>query len=136
METRRTAKATSLAYDYDGEGNRISVLTPKGQTTEFDYDELGKLTRVTQPSPGGGAPQPVTLHAYDENRNRTRQTDANGHVVAMEYDDLNRLKKTTQDPGGLALVSETTQFDWNGNPEIVVDPKGRRRRAPTTSSTA
>ena len=43
----------------------------------------------------------------------------------MEYDELNRLKKTTQDPGGLALVTETTRFDENGNPEVTVDPKGQ-----------
>ena len=43
----------------------------------------------------------------------------------MEYDELNRLKKTTQDPGGLDLVTETTRFDENGNPEVVVDPKGQ-----------
>ena len=86
-------------------------MTPKGQTTGV------RLRRARQAHEGHAAfawrrrQQPVTLHAYDENRNRTRQTDANGHVVAMEYDDLNRLRKTTQDPGGLALVSETTQFD-------------------------
>ena len=43
----------------------------------------------------------------------------------MEYDELNRLKKTTQDPGGLNLVTETVQFDENGNPEVVRDPKGQ-----------
>ena len=30
-----------------------------------------------------------------------------------------------QDPGGLELVTETTRFDENGNPEEVVDPKGQ-----------
>ena len=43
----------------------------------------------------------------------------------MEYDELNRLTRTTQDPGGLALVSETVQFDENGNPLVVRDPKGQ-----------
>jgi RHS repeat-associated protein len=118
----------------DPEGNRTSIQTPKGPTTAFEYDELGKLTKVTQPAvlvhaSGGGAPTlqtPVTSYAYDENRNRIRQTDANGHVVAMEYDELNRLKKTTQDTGGLNLVTETLKFDENGNPEEVVDPKGQK----------
>ena len=70
------------------------MQTPKGQTTPFEYDELGKLTKVTQPSvelAGGGSTSPVTSYAYDPNRNRIRQTDANRHVVEMEYDDLNRL---------------------------------------------
>jgi RHS repeat-associated protein len=117
----------------DPEGNRTSAQTAKGPTTTFEYDELGKLIKVTQPAvlvhgAGGGAPTletPVTSYAYDENRNRIRQTDANGHVVAMEYDELNRLKKTAQDPGGLNLVSETVKFDENGNPLVVRDPKGQ-----------
>lgn len=111
----------------DPEGHRTEVKTPKGPTTTFEYDELGKLTKVIQPPPNPSLdPTPLkTEYAYDENRNRTRQTDANGHVVAMEYDELNRLKKTTQDPGGLNLVSEKAQFDENGNPLVVRDPKGQ-----------
>ena len=109
----------------DPEGNRTSTQTPKGSTTTFEYDELGKLTKVIQPPPTAGASAPVTAYVYDENRNRTTQTDANNHVVQMEYDDLNRLKKTIQDPGNLNLVTETTLFDENGNPKVVVDPKGQ-----------
>ena len=109
----------------DPEGNRTSTTTPKEQTTSFEYDELGKLTKVTQPPPNPAVdPTPlVTAYAYDENRNRILQTDANLHAVRMEYDELNRLFKTTQDPGGLNLVTETVKFDENGNPEIVKDPK-------------
>jgi large repetitive protein len=109
----------------DPEGNRTSIQTPKGPTTTFEYDELGKLTKVIQPPPAAGQPGPVTQYAYDENRNPVLQTDANGHSVAMEYDELNRLKRTTQDPGGFGLVTETARFDENGNPEVVRDPKGQ-----------
>jgi RHS repeat-associated protein len=123
----------------DPEGHRTSTTTPKGTTTAFEYDELGKLTKVTQPAvlvhgSGGGAPTlqaPVTTYSYDENRNRVLQTDANLHSVKMEYDELNRLKKTIQDPRtpenptGLNLVIETIQFDENGNPLVVRDPKGQ-----------
>jgi RHS repeat-associated protein len=123
----------------DPEGHRTSVQTPKGPTTSFEYDEFGKLTKVTQPAvlvygPDGDIPTlqtPVTSYAYDENRNRILQTDANLHSVEMEYDDLNRLKRTTQDPRtpenptGLNLVTETAQFDENGNPLVVRDPKGQ-----------
>ncbi len=110
-------------YGYDPEGNRTSVQTPKGPTTAYAYDELGKLITVTQPPPAAGEPSPVTRYAYDANRNRIRQTDANGHVVTMEYDVLNRLRKTVQDPGRLDLTTETLQFDENGNPLVIRDPK-------------
>ena len=62
----------------DPEGNRASVGTPKGPTTAFEYDELGKLTKVTQPpsNPDLDPTPPVTAYAYDETRDRVRQTDA------------------------------------------------------------
>jgi RHS repeat-associated protein len=131
LETETDGEANVTRYGYDGEGNRTSVQTPKGQTTLFDYDELGKLTKVTQPVPVVGQSNPVTAYRYDPNRNRIRQTDANGHVVTMEYDELNRLKKTVQDPpdagspSPLNLITEATRFDENGNPEVMVDPKGQ-----------
>lgn len=131
LSTETDGEKNRTTYGYDEEGNRTSVLTPRGKRTTFEYDELGKLTKVTQPPPAEGQPNPVTSYLYDENRNRIRQTDANGHVVAMEYDELNRLEKTTQDPTDagsaepLNLVSETLQFDENGNPLIFRDPKGQ-----------
>jgi RHS repeat-associated protein len=126
LETEANGEGNVTRYGYDPEGNRTSITTPKSKTTTFEYDELGKLTKVTQPTvplAAGGTIAPETRHVYDEARNRILQTDANGHVVAMEYDELNRLKKTTQDPGGLNLVTDTVQFDENGNPLVVRDPK-------------
>jgi YD repeat-containing protein len=64
----------------DAEGNRTSVTAPKGQVTAFEYDELGKLTKVIQPPAAPGEPQLVTTDTYDENRNRLSQTDANSHL--------------------------------------------------------
>ena len=62
----------------DPEGNRTSVETPKDPTTAFEYDDLGKLTKVTQPPPNPDLDPtpPVTAYAYDEHRNRVRLTDA------------------------------------------------------------
>jgi RHS repeat-associated protein len=127
LETESDGEQNVTTYGYDPEGNRTSTTTPRGKTTAFEYDELGKLTKVIQPPPNPSLdPTPLkTEYTYDENRNRILQTDANLHAVTMEYDELNRLKKTTQDPGGLNLVTETVQFDENGNPLVVRDPKGQ-----------
>ena len=56
LETETDGETNVTQYGYDAEGNRTSVKTPKNQTTAFAYDELGKLTQVTQPSPGGSDP--------------------------------------------------------------------------------
>jgi RHS repeat-associated protein len=131
LRSEADGEGNTSTYEYDPEGHRASIQTPKGPTTAFLYDELGKLIRVTQPPPEADAASPVTEYRYDENRNRIRQTDANGHVVAMEYDDIGRLRKTVQDPrtpsspDGLDLTTETLQFDDDGNPLVVRDPKGQ-----------
>ena len=110
-------------YGYDAEGNRISEQEPRLMTTSFEYDELGKLTKVIQPAVEAGIAE--TRQVYDPARNRTDQYDGRNKRVKMEYDLLNRVKKTTQDPGGLDLVTETLSFDANGNPEQVRDANGQ-----------
>ncbi|MEO8361143.1 MAG: hypothetical protein ABI672_14020, partial [Vicinamibacteria bacterium] len=88
-------------------------------------DELGKLTKVTQPATADHAP-PETTFGYDENRNKTRQTNARGYATTYAYDKLNRLKTMTEPavaPAG-ALVTSFT-YDPNGNATVVTDPKGQ-----------
>src|SRR5438552_918644 len=111
-------------YGYDREGNRASVQEPKGEMSRFDYDELGKLIRVTQPRPDPDQPSPVTSYEYDENRNRVRQTDGNGHVVSMTYDRLDRMTRMAQDPDGLNLVTQH-EYDESGNERSLMDAKGQ-----------
>ena len=131
LETEADGEAGVTTYGYDAEGHRTSVKTPKQKTTAFEYDELGHLLRVIQPPASPGGAVAVTAYAYDPNRNRILQTDARDHSVVLEYDELNRLVRTIQDPrgssnpSGLHYVTETTRFDANGHPEVVVDPKGQ-----------
>jgi RHS repeat-associated protein len=54
--------------------------------------------------------------------------DADGRVTKLEYDELNRLFKTTRDPGGLKLVSETTDFDEDGHPLRIAEANGEVTR--------
>jgi RHS repeat-associated protein len=116
LKTETNGDLETTTYAYDQEGNRTSVDDPITPPTTFDYDELGKLMKVTQP---GGR---VTRYTYDPNRNRVRQTDANTHDVQMAYDDLNRLTTMVQDPGGLDLTT-VHGYDDNGNETSLQDPK-------------
>ena len=125
LETETDGEGNETGMDYDPEGNRISLREPKGQVTAYDYDELGKLSKVTPPPPASGQPQPVTRHDYDEARNRIRQTDANGHVVELTYDKLNRLATLTQDPGGLGLLTRH-DYDEDGREKLLTDAKGQK----------
>ncbi|MGE0454257.1 MAG: RHS repeat domain-containing protein [Vicinamibacteria bacterium] len=90
--------------------------------TEYEYDELGKLTKVTQPAaPASGAGRPVTEYGYDESRNRVSQTDARQKAVSMTYDRLDRVDKRIQDGG----LETTYNYDEDGREKLVRDPKGQ-----------
>ncbi|MGE0454252.1 MAG: RHS repeat domain-containing protein [Vicinamibacteria bacterium] len=89
--------------------------------TEYEYDELGKLTKVTQAAPASGAGRPVTEYGYDESRNRVSQTDARQKVVSMTYDKLDRVEKRTQEVG----LETTYDYDEDGREKLVRDPKGQ-----------
>src|SRR6266540_3150845 len=125
LETETDGEGNETSDAYDPEGNRVSLREPMGQETTYDYDELGKLSKVTPPPPASGQPQPVTRHDYDEARNRIRQTDANGHVVELTYDKLNRLATLTQDPGGLGLLTRH-DYDEDGREKLLTDAKGQK----------
>ncbi|MGE0454278.1 MAG: RHS repeat-associated core domain-containing protein [Vicinamibacteria bacterium] len=108
-------------YGYDEEGNRTLVEEPLLQVTEYEYEELGKLTKVTQPAATSGGGRPVTEYGYDESRNRVSQTDARQKAVSMTYDKLDRVEKRIQDGG----LETTYNYDEDGREKLVRDPKGQ-----------
>jgi len=126
LKSTTNGENESTVNGYDEEANRISVQEPKGPITQFDYDELGKLIRVTQPPPEPDQPSPVTAYGYDENRNRLKQTDANGNVVEMTYDRLDRLDLMIQKGAPEGDLVTDHGYDPNGNEVTLVDPKGQK----------
>jgi RHS repeat-associated protein len=122
--TQRDAEQHESRFGWDPEGNKNSEETPRGQITTTLHDELGKPLDVTQPPPKAGEQNLVTRFRYDENRNLVEMQDADGRVTKLDYDELNRLFRTTRDPGGLALVSETTDFDEDGRPLRIAEANG------------
>ncbi len=106
-------------YDYDGQGNLRAVTstnanddadhTDERYTTDYVYDELGRVVRETSPDPDGAAGPlgRVTTHtAYDEVGNVTHSwfvwqnpddpADRQAVVTVMAYDALGRELGTAQ----------------------------------------
>jgi RHS repeat-associated protein len=86
-----------------------------GRATQFQYDALGRLTRVTDAKGG------ITQYGYDEVGNRVSQTDANGHVTSFEYDGRGRETRRTL-PGG---AYEWKWYNGAGRVTTRVDFLGR-----------
>jgi len=104
---------------------RIDRQVDPAGTIDFDYDDSGNLTTVTEGS--------VTLtRAYDNRDRVTSHTDAHGDTIGYQYDSNGNLTRLTY-PGGKAvdyaydarnqLISVT---DWNGRvTSYSYDLKGR-----------
>ncbi|MBI1928507.1 PEP-CTERM sorting domain-containing protein [Candidatus Poribacteria bacterium] len=87
------ADGTSVQYGHNTVGDVVSMADSSG-TTQFAYDMLSRLTRVTDP-----LGQQVG-YAYDPASNRTSMTYPDGNVVNYAYDANDQLASVT---------------DWLGN---------------------
>jgi RHS repeat-associated protein len=129
---------TTFSYDWN---DRLVSLTfvPTGAVTSYEYDVLGRLTKVTGPEGG------VTTLAYDPDSNLVSTTDADGVTVQYRYDRRNQLTKVI-DGGGAETKfdrnengkmtgledglgrSWTFEYDADGRPVKSVDPLGNADR--------
>lgn len=132
------------SYTYTGNGSKSSVIDPRGQTTQFEYEaDTLRLKKVIYPD--------LTFKslAYDDHGNLVEEVNEMGVKTFHDYDNLNRRVKTTVDLNGNGakdgrytmidapgtanslpiyngdLVSETTYNDFN-LPEYETDARGIR----------
>ena len=84
IATECTTAIADVIYDYDPNGNRISMTDSTG-TTSYTYDRFNRLTSVAQP---GIVP---TYYDYDKTNNLTKITYPTGEEIVYGYDNDNRL---------------------------------------------
>jgi len=89
----------TVTYEYDGNGNRTSMLDAHGTTT-YSYDRFNKLRAVQYP---GIIP---IYYEYDKSGNLTKITYPSGETVTYEYDTSNRLWHVTD-------VTGVTTYEYN-----------------------
>ncbi|MEU4563631.1 RHS repeat-associated core domain-containing protein [Actinoplanes sp. NPDC023936] len=125
------------SYTYDRRGARLTETDPRGQVTNFDYDEAGRLVRTTAPavtaenSDGGTSTvRPVATVGYDTFGGQTSVRDPRGLTSRSEYDRLGRAVRSVAPPYTAPGVSQTitpvtlTGYDPMGNVTAVTDPGG------------
>jgi RHS repeat-associated protein len=122
----KTQKETSVtrSYQYDPKGQVVIETDPNGNATRYFYDNLGRVTRTTDPENND-------IYAeYDGKGRIYAKTDANGNRTRYEYDSMDRLihiydplnyyTENHYNPKGLLVTYtdknwNTTSFDYDKN---------------------
>ncbi len=100
---------------YDKVDRRIAETDQAGIETRYEYDKLGRLTKVID------ALNQETSFTYDEQGNKLTQTDAEGRTTRWSYDNLGRVLTRTLPLGQVesftydAVGNMLTKTDFNGD---------------------
>lgn len=128
----RCIRASSLLgeerYEYDKDGQLISVRYPDSPSEAFAYDAVGNRTIANgttytvnnlnqYTAISGGAQPSATAITYDKDGNMTSLTDASG-TTTYTYDTLNRLVAVQNSTKG---IDWSCQYDVFGNRVSVTD---------------
>lgn len=73
------SRTVSTVQNYDSIGNLVSEKDGNGNTTQYQYDNLGRVTKKTNPD---GIYQTVS---YDITANQVTVTDENGNITTQDY---------------------------------------------------
>lgn len=106
-------------YTYTAQGLTDLMTDPLGRVTDYDYDSLGQLVKITEAL---GTIDVATLQfEYDAAGNQSAVIDENGNRTAYEYDTLNRLIQITEaDPDGDGPIgAPITQFTYDSRGNLL-----------------
>jgi RHS repeat-associated protein len=117
----------TTTYSYDAAGRRLSMVDPDGNvsggtpslhTWQWQYDNLDRTTRTTDPLGN------TRSWSYDSYGNATAATDARGNVTTSVYDGRGLLAQVRQVPvAGTTYLTMLTR-DPNGNAARITQANG------------
>ena len=116
--TSRTVGGQTTVFDYDNVGQLDRVTLPDGSYLDYDYDDARRLISIRDDGNNQAAYEldtfgnRVTETTFDPNATIVRQLD-------RVYDALNRLSKRIDGEGQTTAY----QYDVNGNLHTTIDPR-------------
>lgn len=99
--------ALTTTYTYDSLGQQLSVTSPEGTVTRYEYDILGRRTSETIDPDGLNI---TTSYTYDERGNVVSVLDDNGNRTRFAYDASDRVVYSVDGAGGITH----TDYDDEG----------------------
>jgi RHS repeat-associated protein len=112
INAANTANVTTT-FGYDSNGNQTSVAAPLARDSTQSYDELNRLSTITDPAAG------LTQFAYDGNDNVTQVADPRSLVTSYTYTGFGDTKTVTSPDTGLT----TSTYDSGGNLATSTDAR-------------
>ncbi|RVX42809.1 intein/RHS repeat-associated protein [Nonomuraea polychroma] len=109
---------STVRHSYDAAGQRKTTTDPRGYVTSYDYDQLGRQVRVTDPAPDGQAPG-TWVTEYDLAGEKLATVDATGARSQATYDDLGRQITSTQIERKPASAAYTTKMEYDDGGRLV-----------------
>ncbi|MCM3746391.1 hypothetical protein M3223_03395 [Paenibacillus pasadenensis] len=139
MTEKRMPDGEVFTYRYDSLGQLIEATTTKNKQI-FDYDSMGRIFSMQN-----ATWDKTVQFQYDERGNRTKVTDPEGNTQEYVYDLLNQIKEFT-DPDGFKTTFEydsrglmtkvdrpngiQSEYAYNENLQLVrIDHAGERTQS-------
>ncbi|WP_343948126.1 RHS repeat-associated core domain-containing protein [Nonomuraea longicatena] len=107
-----TPVTPTTVHAYDAAGQLVRTTDPRGNITGFDYDQLGRQVRVSDPAPQG-QPSGQTVVEYDLAGEKLATVDPTGARTEATYDDLGRMITATQIERKPSTAAHTTTMEYN-----------------------
>ena len=118
--------AVSNLYNYDmPTGNLLSATDPMGSVTNYQYDTLGRATRISYPPTGSDFVQ----YSYNDVANFVNSTNENGWKTLQIYDGLGRPIISDKVSGRTSYANVSYAYDWNNKVVASTDALTRTYRA-------
>lgn len=111
-----TGTSGVFSYEYDGEGNLVKLIDPKGGAVTFTYDGQGRLVRRVDT-----LGQAETI-GYDAEGRITATVDRKGQRIEYAYDVRNRLVRKTLLAGTANAYAVTMTYGNAAYPIKVSGP--------------